>query len=86
MIERNTIRAILNRSMEKGRLYSLQEIYTLIPEECLDAEDFLPSADPPKGNDLRWMHRVRGALQAAKEKGHIYSPSRKTYIRRCILS
>ena len=86
MLDANTIREILNRKMKKGRSYSLREIYAFIPSECLDEEDFLPSYDPPKGDDLKWMRQVRNVIQSARSKGRLSRPYRGIYIRLQILS
>lgn len=86
MIDVNTIREILNRKMEKGRRYRLYEIYRFIPQQCLDEEDFLPSADPPKGSDVKWKRQVRNVLRIGKDEGHIFHPDTETYVRLHILS
>ena len=86
MIDVNTIREILNRMMGNGRRYGLYEIYKFIPQQCLDEEDHLPSADPPKGSDVKWKRQVRNVLRIGKDKGHICHPEKRTYVRLHILS
>lgn len=81
MIDANTIREVLNRKMKKDRDYSVQQIYALFPKGCLDAEDLLPSADPPKGDDLKWMRNVRNILQNAQRRGHVVKLPRGIYKR-----
>ena len=75
------IREVLNQKMKKDCDYSVQQIYALLSKECVDAEDLLPSADPPKGDDLKWMRNVRNVLQNAQRRGHVIKLQRGIYMR-----
>ena len=86
MIHVDRIREILNQKMEKGRPYKVYEIYRFIPQQCLDEEDFLPSANPPKGSDVKWKRQVRNVLRIGKEKSHLSHYDKETYIRLHLLS
>ena len=85
MIDIAKIREVLNRKMEKDRRYGVDEIYGLIPQECLDEEDWLPSY-PNRGSDVKWKRQVRNALRIGKDKCHLDHPNKEIYIRRRMMT
>ena len=71
MTQAHEMRDVLQRHMQRGKKYQLQEIYLIVERHCsLDAEDYDPQS--PGSSVPKWKRNVRGVLRASGRRDFIY--------------